>query len=149
MQRRGFSLVEVVIVIVIIGVVAAIAVPRLTSASGNAAESAVRANLAAMRTALDLYAADHYGNYPPSLTALARYTDANGAMSSNRTARYKFGPYLRAIPPCPIGPSKGGTGWGAANGDPPSAVSASRTVGWLYHAATGGVWVNDINHLDK
>ena len=148
-RRCGFSLVELVIVVVIIGVIAAIAVTQLTHASESAQIAALKGNLATLRTAIDLYAADHNGNYPGALTALAKYTSEAGAMSSNPSPTYKFGPYVRVIPPCPIGPSQGGTGWAAANANPPTAVSGFATVGWLYHSSTGGVWVNDINHLDK
>ncbi len=148
-RKPGFSLIELVIVVVIIGIIAAIAAPRMSRAVEGADLAALGGDLATMRTTLDLYMIDHDGNYPGSLVAIVRYTSASGAMSSNPSAIYKYGPYLRAIPPCPSGPSKGGIGWAAANANPPTAVSGSTTVGWLYHAASGGVWVNDIVHLDK
>jgi general secretion pathway protein G len=148
-REIAFSLVELVIVVVIIGIIAAIAVPRMSQAVEGADLAALGGDLAAMRTALDLYTIDHGGNYPGSLVAIARYTSAAGAMSSNPSATYKYGPYIRAIPACPIGPRKGATGWAAANANPPTVVSGSAAVGWLYHAASGGVWVNDIDHLDK
>lgn len=147
--RPAFSLVELAVVILIIGILSAIAIPRFTQGSEAAEIATLKADLAMMRRALDLYAAEHRGKHPAVLIALARYTDANGAVSSNKTTKYIYGPYLAAIPPCPIGPRKGATGWAAANANPPTVVSGSDTVGWLYHAATGGVWVNDINHFDK
>jgi prepilin-type N-terminal cleavage/methylation domain-containing protein len=148
-KARGFSLVELIIAVVIIGIIAAIAFTRMTRPVDGAALAALRGDLAAMRTALDLYATEHNGDYPGALAALAKYTSIDGAMSSSPTATYKYGPYMRAIPPCPIGPREGAVGWAVANANPPTAVSSFPTVGWLYHAASGGVWVNDINHLDE
>ena len=59
MRTRGFSLVELVIVIVIIGIIAAIAVPLISRGAKGASDSAVRGDLAALRAAIDLFAAEH------------------------------------------------------------------------------------------
>lgn len=147
--RPAFSLLELVIVIVIIGTLAAMAIPRMSGGSVAAAESALLADLKTMRTAIELYASDHGNRYPTSLTALARYTSAAGAMGSKKTALYQYGPYLREIPPCPTGPHEGATGWAAIGNNPPTVEAGTASVGWLYHAASGSVWVNDSRHFDK
>lgn len=144
----GFTLIELVIVILILGILAATAAPRLLSVASDAEEAAVTTQLAIMRDALDYYASEHAGKYPASLTALVKYTSEAGAMSSNKTSVYKYGKYLEKMPGCPSGPSKGATGWGATS-NPPGGASGSSTVGWLYHSLSGGVWVNDADHLDK
>lgn len=146
-QSSGFTLTELVVVILILAILAAIAAPRLMNVAADAEKAAVAADLSAMRDALELYAMQHQGKYPGSLTALAKYTSAAGAMSSNKTSNYKYGKYLRKIPPCPVGPHKGATGWGACS-NPPAAESGSSTVGWLYHAASGSVWVNYADYFD-
>src|SRR4051812_8894152 len=61
--RRGFSLIELVIVVVIIGIIAAIAVPRMSRGSQGASDSALGANLAVLRNAVDLYQTEHQA-YP-------------------------------------------------------------------------------------
>lgn len=147
MRTRGFSLVELVIVIVILGMIAAIAVPRISRATTGMEESALRADLQTLRKAVELYKVDHNGTPPTALHALAMYTSETGAMSNNKTALYKFGKYVREIPPCPVGPNKGATGSAVANATPPTVVSGVSTVGWLYHWQTGGVYVNDEDHL--
>ncbi len=64
MRSHGFSLVELVVVIVIIGIIAAIAVPRMSNAVAGARESVLKADLRALRTAIDLYAIEHDGSPP-------------------------------------------------------------------------------------
>lgn len=142
MQRRkniaGFSLIELVIVVVIIGVIAAIAIPRISRGSEGAAESALAGNLAVLRNALDLFAAEHGGTYPATAgdvaDALTQYSDITGtSFSATKTTSAYFGPYLRKVPPLPVGASKGNTGIGAADAD---------GVGWIYDASTGKISAN-------
>ena len=146
---NAFSLLELVILVMILGIIAAIAIPRMSRGSAGAQEAALKANLRVLRDAIDRYAAEHDGKFPAILTALTKYTDAAGAVSDTKTSTYIYGPYIHRIPPCPTGPRIGETGWAAAGTDPPTVVSNTPTVGWLYDPATGGVWVNDVNHLDK
>ena len=146
-RRNGFTLVELVVVVLILGILAAVAVPRVLDVAEKAERAAIATDLKTMRDALELYALDHDGKCPGSLTALAKYTSATGAMSSNKSSTYKYGKYLREIPPCPAASHKGARGWGACP-NPPTAEAGSPTVGWLYHAASGGVWVNDADYFD-
>ena len=141
-KKRAFSLVELVIVIVIIGVIAAIAVPRISRGAKGAADSAMKGDLAAMRNAIDLYAAEHGGAFPAvtnDLEALTGYTEDDGTYSATKTADAIYGPYLKAIPPRPVsgegttGGKKGDTGVGAVD---------AADVGWLYTAGTGDIVAN-------
>lgn len=109
-RAKGFSLIELVIVVVIIGVIAAIAVPRLSRGSEGARDSALQGDLAVLRSALDLYAAEHDGDYPTVAdfdVQLTTYTDSAGATSPDKEAPYIYGPYLRKVPPLPVGANKG------------------------------------------
>ncbi len=150
MHRSAFSLIELVIVVVIIGIIGAIAVPRMSRGAEGASEAALIADLRVLRDALDLYAAEHGGKYPVSLTGLIRYTNEEGStMVANKTPTYNLGTYLRAIPACPTGSHRGATAGAGTGNNPPVAESPASHVGWLYHAASGNVWVNDQNHFDK
>ena len=144
--RRGFSLIELVIVVVIIGIIGAIAIPRMSRGAAGATDSSLKANLAVLRNAVDLYAAEHGGTYPtllqmqePSFSEsgagnpLLDYTNAAGVCNATGTAEYIFGPYLRAIPTRPVDVPAVGTDLFAAAGG---------TSHWAYDEDTGKVWAN-------
>jgi prepilin-type N-terminal cleavage/methylation domain-containing protein len=159
--RVAFSLVELVIVVVIIGVIAAIAVPRVSKGAAGAGESALRSSLKSFRDAIDRYAAEHNGEFPGATTdgvnaahtadafinQLTQYTNAAGAFSSSPSASHPFGPYLRRIPPLPVGGNSGepGIAIDAANSPPLVVVGV---YGWVYNPDTGEFIANsdDPNH---
>src|SRR6266487_1269572 len=62
--QAGFTLVELLIVVIILAVLAAIIVPQFSSATIDAQESALDANLARMRSAIELFHAQHSNVYP-------------------------------------------------------------------------------------
>ncbi len=62
-RQSGFTLVELLIVAIILAILAAIIIPQFASTTTDAQESALRADLAAMRSAMNLYRQQH-GEYP-------------------------------------------------------------------------------------
>jgi prepilin-type N-terminal cleavage/methylation domain-containing protein len=134
--RRGFSLIELVIVVVIIGIIAAIAIPRMSRGASGAQESALASSLASMRNAIDLYYTEHGNTFPAVLTfanQMTLFSDDAGATNATKTTQYIYGPYLRSIPPLPVGAKKGKTGVAAAD---------AGTIGWIYDASTGIITAN-------
>ncbi len=119
--RGAFSLLELVIVVVIIGIIAAIAIPRLSRGSEGAAEAALKQDLQVVRNAIEMFAVEHGGTLPGSVTdgtnaagtakcfrwQLWYFSDANGVISTTEQTGYPFGPYLRKFPKGPLGPGKG------------------------------------------
>ena len=129
--RTAFSLLELVIVVVIMAIIAAIAIPRMSRGSAGATDSAVAGNLAVLRNAIDLYATEHGGTYPTVaniVNQLRQYTDDAGDAQAVKDATHIYGPYIRTIPPLPVGAKKGETGIAAADG---------AGVGWIYTVAAG------------
>ena len=135
-RSKGFSLLELVIVVVIIGIIGAIAIPRMSRGSAGAADEALTGNLAIMRSAIDLFAAEHDGAFPLVADAeaqLTQYTDAARDSQATRDATHIYGPYMRKVPPLPVGANKGNTGIAAVDGV---------GVGWIYNEATGDITAN-------
>lgn len=107
----GFSLVELVIVIVILGIVAAIAVPRMSRGASGARLSVQQSNQAEIQRAVDRYMAEHLGRTPAHgpdgqidtdsnnfINRLVLRTDDRGDPEGDRW----LGPYLRQLPPNPF-----------------------------------------------
>jgi type II secretory pathway pseudopilin PulG len=133
---------ELVIVVVIIGIIAAIAIPRLSRGSAGATDSALSGNLAVLRNAVDLFSAEHGGKFPTLADIdgqLTGYTDAAGVVGA-KDATHIYGPYVRKIPPTPVGPEKGRIGFT----DTPGTAGK----GWVYTEATGEVKVNTTTEKD-
>lgn len=68
MKLRGFTLVEMLVVIAIIGILVALAVPNFTKVKAKAKEAEVKQNLSNIQKALEVYSTDNQGVYPPWLT---------------------------------------------------------------------------------
>jgi prepilin-type N-terminal cleavage/methylation domain-containing protein len=148
--RGGFSLIELVIVVVIIGIIAAIAIPRMSRGSQGAADSALAGNLSVLRNAVDLYQTEHQA-YPAAGVAedqavferqLTRYTDASGGGTATqaKTSTHVYGPYLRKIPPLPVGSKKGQATLKVAAAE--SELPGLSTHAWIYYPTTGEIKAN-------
>lgn len=152
-RATAFSLVELVVVIVIIGIIAAMAIPRLSRGTAGAGQSALAGNLATIRNALNMYAAEHNNQYPDGTAAqivdkLTKYSDATGATSSTRSSQYQFGPYLLAVPTCPVvsGPNAAAILVDTTN-SPPTVVTTNGE-GWVYNPNTGE-WLANTTATDS
>lgn len=97
--RGGFTLIEIMIVIVILGVMAAIAIPQYVGANAQARTTCLLSNLHAIRRQIELYK-HHHRNLPAAegetdadfTRRMTTRTDPNGAVGT------EFGPYLERIP---------------------------------------------------
>jgi general secretion pathway protein G len=78
-KLRGFTLIELMIVVAIIGILAAIAIPKFAELIRKSSEGASKGNLGAIRSALSIYYGDMEGQYPadmPALTVAGKYLSA-------------------------------------------------------------------------
>jgi general secretion pathway protein G len=144
--RSGFTLVEILIVVVIIGIMASIVVPQFTNASHQARENTLRDDLRFLRTQIGVFAAQH-NDVPPGypggdktatptqadfVAQMTLYTDVWCTTSTSRSAVFKYGPYLSRIPANPLNNSD--QVMVLANG---AAVPApDNSTGWIYKPYT-------------
>ena len=90
MNRKGFTLVEIMIVVAIIALLAAIAIPNLLSAKKIANEAAAKANIRALSTAAEVYATGNNGNYPTTTELVTPYAAAAPAVCGNTVQGYTY-----------------------------------------------------------
>jgi prepilin-type N-terminal cleavage/methylation domain-containing protein len=74
-MKRGFTLIELMIVIAIVGILATVAIPKFADVSKKAREAATLANLSAMRSAISIYHADTDGLWPWVFDTKERWID--------------------------------------------------------------------------
>jgi general secretion pathway protein G len=98
-RPRGFTLVEIMILLLLIGILAGIIIPMILGATRRANESALRGDLNTLRVAIERFQAD-CGGYPPRLEDILRWSGAQVSAPVDGTGRsldldsYR-GPYLR------------------------------------------------------
>ena len=159
MRRRAFSLVELVIVIVILGIIAAVAIPRITSGSRNAGETALRANLRTIRNAIDFYYLEHKRVWPAArgdgvnadkkqvtlFNQLTKYTNADGVFSDTKDSAFPLGPYIRGtFPKQTVGHMVGQNSAEMKDQDPALVADAGRDFGWRYNVRNGQIIANAV-----
>ena len=152
--KRGFTLVEILIVVVILGILAAIVVPQFTQASTEAKQNSLRSNLQSIRSQIQLYKVQHNDVNPTLANFVAQMTECSdylGVCTGDKqrdmtlTPPAEFGPYLERIPPNPF------TGMNTLAASTAAAVAAAidgTTCGWYYDQNTGEVWGNTVGSDD-
>jgi type II secretion system protein G len=96
-RNRGFSLLEVMIVVAILGLLAAVAIPQFTSHKEEGRTAAMVSNLAILRTAIDSYWSQHDTFPGPTEDEFADHLlrKTNKAGEVGTSDDYGYGPYLR------------------------------------------------------
>jgi len=143
--KSGFTLVEILIVVVILGILAAIVIPQFTEASTEAKLSSLCTDLQTVRSQIELYKVQHNDAMPGTATgvsftdALTKGTTLAGAIDA--TAPYDYGPYLQTIPKNPF-TDTADVKIGAADTD----VAGTGTEAWFFNKVTGDFRANDSTH---
>lgn len=173
-ENAGFTLVELIIVIIIIGILATLAIPQFVSATRDAQEATLAGDLSVMRNAINLYYHQHNSSYPGAviddgsgdptaaddnptafLHQLTQYTDADGETSAtlDRT-NFPFGPYLmRGVPDNPLAfPGADPDGVKVTADVEPlvadDGIETDNTTGWKYSKMTGEFIANVVEYQE-
>ena len=136
-SKKGFTLIELMIVVAIIGILAAIAIPKFAELIRKSSEGASKGNLGSLRSALSIYYGDMEGQYPATAAALTI-----------------SGKYLTSVPVAKA-PNYHGDASAVTLGDTAAKVTAGAVDtagGWWYNsvmtdANVGTVMVN-CTHTD-
>ena len=128
-RASGFTLVEILIVVVILGILAAIVIPQFTNASDSAKGSSLTSQLQTIRSQLELAQIQHGSTYPDLSTDWSSLTTktAGVAAYTASTATTAFGPYLQQAP---VNAFENSSTTGAA---------AAAGVGWVYASSNGAI----------
>jgi general secretion pathway protein G len=128
-NSRGFTLVEILIVVIILGILAAIVIPQFTNASNDARNNSVASTLQTMRGQIELFKIQH-GDLPPAQTALTVVLTGktNAADLTTVVATGTLGPYVQSFPVNPV------NGWSTV------AAAPGASIGWVYTTAAGGAY---------
>jgi len=170
-RQSGFTLVELLIVAIILAILAAIIIPQFASTTVDAQEAALRSNVSAMRSAIDLYRQQH-GTYPgknaatggtcPGGTAgtgaagtqqaledqLTRYSNSLGQTCSLPLAGFSFGPYVQDDD-IPANPITGSNVVAIVDTGNLEMTADGAGLGWKYDTTAGKFIVNDTSNDSK
>ena len=151
--KKGFTLVEILIVVVILGILAAIVIPQFTEASSEAKLSSLCTDLQSMRSQIELYKIQHNDNLPGvqngTHNAGAKFVDAMTGKTDifgDVNDAGPYGPYLMKIPTNQFVDSDDVT-CAPVDGVTPG-VDTTGDQGWFFDEDSGYIWATDsADHL--
>lgn len=136
-RQKGFTLVEILIVVVILGILAAIVIPQFSEASAEARASSVKSNLQMIRSQIELFKVQHNETLPGDVSgaeaditmkeALTTTTDSTGAESTTGA----YGPYVQSFP------VNAYNDLDTVEEGETTPTTAVTTYGWFFNTGTG------------
>ena len=165
LNQKGFTLIEILIILILLGILATIIIPQIKVSSEDAKLNALKVNLENIRSAIELYYNQHGNRHPGQynesdgttatadaisaadafIAQLTQYSDANGKTSPDAgSSIYIYGPYLRdGLPVNPFNSLKSVT----CDIDATSIVNRTAVpgdgTGWKFYTQTGILIAND------
>jgi len=159
-RTRAFTLVEILIVVVLLGIVAAIVIPSVAKSGNTARESALASDVSLLRRFVLIYKSHHmeiapgYPNGDPTATPSGDVFMEQATLSSTmggRTAAvgtpgFPFGPYLSRLPANPL--NNLNTVQMVSN-DNPFPVAPDNSHGWICKPQTGEIRPDNAGENDR
>ncbi|MGH7177981.1 MAG: prepilin-type N-terminal cleavage/methylation domain-containing protein [Tepidisphaeraceae bacterium] len=157
---RAFTLVEILIVIVILGILATIVIPQFSDASHQARENTLKDDLRYLRMQVQVYKAQHRDispGYPGGamsasptegdfIAQMTLFTAEDCSTSSSASSTYRFGPYLSRMPPNPLNSESSiyvvANGLPMPQGSDLPLMNGSNPYGWVFKPQTQEFMVN-------
>jgi prepilin-type N-terminal cleavage/methylation domain-containing protein len=165
-RQSGFTLIEMLIVIIVLGILAMIIVPQITVSTDDAKVSTLQSSLSGIRSAVEIYYVQHSNVYPGEVdhtdgsgapandtaaaTAfvhqLTRYSDSDGETTSVKNSTFKFGPYIKSGS-LPANPFDSATDSDVKASLAVTSITAARSpdgaTAWWVFPKIGVVFAND------
>jgi general secretion pathway protein G len=151
-NKRGFTLVEILIVVVILGILAAIVIPQFTQASTEAKGNSLASDLQSLRSQIELYKVQHNDTAPAADTFIAQMTQSSkidgttsGSKQRDPANGFDYGPYLERVPINPFNDLKDAADPTQGSITPVNAkvTPGTDTASWQYNATTGEIWADN------
>jgi len=145
---KGFTLIEILIVVIILGILAAIVIPQFSSASGDARKSSLATTVQSLKSQVALYRLQHSDQLPDTTnfwTLMTTKTDAAGAAFVQGTSNSgPFGPYMQDIPKNALNSNTS-----VLDGVVAAGSKTASACGYQYDftTGTGKVWGTDTDGL--
>ena len=150
---RGFTLIEILIVVVILGIISSIIIPQFSSATREARESTLKDCLRYLREQIIVFKAQHrdvspgYPNGDPTTTPdattfvqqMTMASDERCNLAANPSSAFPYGPYLSQMP---YNPLSGQNGILVVIGTTLPAADPSQPYGWIYCPQTQTIVAN-------
>jgi prepilin-type N-terminal cleavage/methylation domain-containing protein len=163
-QQAGFTLIEMLVVVLLLGILAMLIIPQISVSTDDARLNTLHANLGSMRNAIELYYHQHNEIYPgqndnagvptavPATAAtafleqLTQYTDINGHVAVATDATHIYGPYIKSttLPTNPYN-NDNTVVCDTTTNDITDRTSGG-TQGWRFYTLTGVLMANDGAH---
>ncbi|MBN2129988.1 MAG: prepilin-type N-terminal cleavage/methylation domain-containing protein [Sedimentisphaerales bacterium] len=147
--KQGFTLVEILIVVVILGILAAIVIPQFTQASTEAKTNSLCSDLQTLRSQIELYKVQHNDDAPVAadfIEQMVYCTDIDGNRAASpskvRTTTYCYGPYLERVPINPFNDKTDATYDNQGSIDT-TGTAGDNVASWEYDASSGEIWADD------
>lgn len=91
-SKKGFTLIEILIVVIILGILAAIVIPQFSSASSDARKASLQSTVQTLRSQIALYKLQHGDTLPDITSTWTSLTSSSTYNGQN------YGPYMQSVP---------------------------------------------------